>query len=56
VTGATVGLGRRGAVRTAALEGAALEHDGELIQLSAFPPAPGATPQGARIRRPSRRG
>ncbi len=56
--GTTVGLGRRGAVRTAALEGAALEHDGELIQLSAFPTGPGRTSPvtRARIRRPSSRG
>ncbi|MCW2958467.1 MAG: hypothetical protein JWP18_1270, partial [Solirubrobacterales bacterium] len=52
---ATTGLGRRGTVRTAALEGAALEHDGELVQLSAFP-VEQLPVRRSRIRRPSQRG
>ena len=55
----TPGMGRGFALGTARLIGSALEHDGELIQLSAFPGegtvAPAAQAAAGRIARPSRR-
>jgi hypothetical protein len=50
----TPGLGRAFGTAAPALIGAGLEHDGELVQLSAFPA--NGTPRAGRIARPSRRG
>jgi hypothetical protein len=51
----TVGLGRAFALGTPAPIGAGLEHEGELIQLAAFPSEGVATRTSPRVARPSRR-
>ena len=51
----TVGLGRAVVLGTEAPIGAGLEHEGELIQLAAFPADGAARRQGPRVARPSRR-